>query len=186
MTRTTVLLTVAYFAHIMTFYFILKWIPKIVVDMGYSPSMAGGVLVWANVGGVLGCVLIGLLASRYTVRALVIVELVCGAALVVAFGQGQSDLAGLSVVAAVAGFFTNAAVVGLYAMFAQSFPTELRAGGTGFVIGFGRGGSALGPIVAGFLFAAGAGLPMVALLMACGSLVAAVALFGLKGTTDPG
>ncbi len=52
--RTTVLLTIAYFAHIMTFYFILKWIPKIVVDMGYAPSTAGGVLVWANVGGATG------------------------------------------------------------------------------------------------------------------------------------
>ena len=41
--RTTVLLTAAYFAHIMTFYFILKWIPKIVVDMGFAPSAAGGV-----------------------------------------------------------------------------------------------------------------------------------------------
>src|SRR5690242_14895990 len=34
--RTTVLLTVVYFAHLMTFYFILKWIPKIVVDMGFK------------------------------------------------------------------------------------------------------------------------------------------------------
>ncbi|MDE2437428.1 MAG: MFS transporter [Sphingomonadales bacterium] len=29
----TVLLTLAYFLHIMTFYFVLKWVPKIVVDM---------------------------------------------------------------------------------------------------------------------------------------------------------
>jgi cyanate permease len=49
--RATVLLTAAYFAHIMTFYFLLKWIPKIVVDMGFAPATAGGVLVWANVGG---------------------------------------------------------------------------------------------------------------------------------------
>lgn len=41
----TLLLTLGYFLHIMTFYFILKWVPKIVVDMGFSPSLAGGVLV---------------------------------------------------------------------------------------------------------------------------------------------
>jgi benzoate transport len=180
MARTTLLLTAAYFAHIMTFYFIIKWIPKLVVDMGYSASMAGGVLVWANVGGIAGCVLIGLLALRYAVKGLVILELLLGAVMVYLFGLGQSGLTGLSVMAAAAGFFTNAAVVGLYALFAQSFPTELRAGGTGFVIGVGRGGSALGPIVAGFLFAAGAGLSTVALLMALGSLLAAVALLGLR------
>ncbi len=52
--RSTILLTTAYFAHIMTFYFMLKWIPKIVVDMGFEPASAGGVLVWANVGGASG------------------------------------------------------------------------------------------------------------------------------------
>jgi len=49
--RVTVLVTMAYFLHITTFYFILKWVPKIVVDMGFTPSSAAGVLVWANVGG---------------------------------------------------------------------------------------------------------------------------------------
>src|SRR5690606_28661915 len=57
--RTTILLTMAYFLHIMTFYFTLKWIPKIVVDMGFSPSLAGGVLVWANVGGLAGALTLG-------------------------------------------------------------------------------------------------------------------------------
>lgn len=180
LTRTTILLTVAYFMHIMTFYFTLKWIPKIVVDMGFEPALAGGVLVWANVGGVTGSVLLGLLAQRYAVRGLVIATLVLGAGMVTWFGQGQADLAELSLVAAAAGFFTNAAVVGLYAMFAQSFPTALRAGGTGFVIGFGRGGAAIGPIIAGFLFVAGATLPTVALLMATGSLAAAAALLLLR------
>jgi MFS transporter, AAHS family, vanillate permease len=178
--RTTLLLTVAYFTHIVTFYFTLKWIPKIVVDMGFAPSLAGGVLVWANVGGLTGSILLGLLALRYNVKPLVIGALVFAAGMVTWFGQGQADLVQLSIVAAAAGFFTNAGVVGLYALFAQSFPTEVRAGGTGFVIGVGRGGSVAGPIAAGFLFTAGAGLPTVALLMGLGSLIAAVMLVLLK------
>ena len=79
-------------------------------------------------------------------------------------------------IAAIAGFFTNSAVVGLYALFAQSFPTHLRAGGTGFAIGFGRAGAALGPIIAGFLFEAGFGLAAVAFVMALGSVVGAATL----------
>jgi predicted MFS family arabinose efflux permease len=178
--RTTILLTAAYFAHIMTFYFTLKWIPKIVVDMGFQASSAGGVLVWANVGGLAGSLLLGLLAQRYNLKAMVIIALVLGAGMVTWFGQEHTGLVQLSMVAAAAGFFSNAAVVGLYALFAQCFPSEVRAGGTGFVIGFGRGGSAVGPIIAGILFSAGAGLPAVALLMALGSLVAAVILLLLK------
>ena len=38
----------------------------------------------------------------------------------------------------------------------------------------------LGPIIAGFMFAADLGLASVAFLMACGSLVAAVAVFFLE------
>jgi benzoate transport len=178
--RVTVLLTAAYFLHIMTFYFTLKWIPKIVVHMGFAASAAGGVLVWANVGGLVGSLLLGLLSRKFEIRALVIGALFAGAIAVVIFGLGQADLKQLSIAAAGAGFFTNAAVVGLYALFAQSFPTEVRAGGTGFVIGIGRGGAALGPIVAGLLFVAGAGLPMVATAMAAGSLVAAIALLMLR------
>lgn len=172
----TILLTIIYFAHILTFYFIIKWIPKIVVDMGFAPPLAGSVLVWANVGGATGAVLFGFLSQRYSVQKLVFLCFVCAAAMVAVFGAGQRDLAQLSVIAAVAGFFTNAAIVGLYAMFAQAFPTEVRASGTGFVIGVGRGGAALAPMIAGFLFAAGYGLQIVALMMSVGSLVAAVAL----------
>jgi benzoate transport len=179
----TVLLTTAYFFHIMTFYFILKWIPKIVVDMGFTPSLAGSVLVWANVGGALGSVVLGLLTQYVSVRKLVIGAFVGAAVMVVIFGQGQADLTQLSIIAGVAGMFTNSAIVGLYAMFAVSFPTEVRAGGTGFVIGVGRGGAALGPIIAGFMFEADLGLDAVAAVMAMGSVVAVFALARLKTTT---
>ncbi|GAM04209.1 MFS transporter [Novosphingobium sp. MBES04] len=178
--RSTILLTLAYFCHIMTFYFILKWIPKIVVDMGYPAAQAGGVLVWANVGGLLGASLLSFLTYRVQVRWLVIGAMLVSTVMVTVFGQGQTSLGGLATVAGAAGFFTNAGVVGLYAIFAKAFPTEVRAGGTGFVIGVGRGGAALGPIVAGFLFTAGFGLAEVALLMACGSLLGAAALVFLK------
>lgn len=178
--RTTVLLTVGYFSHIMTFYFILKWIPKIVVDMGHAPSTAGGVLVWANVGGLAGALLFGLLTLRFGLRALVIGALALSAAMVAWFGRGAADLAQLSLVAAIAGFCTNAGVVGFYALLAQAFPTEVRAGGTGFAIGVGRGGAALGPIIAGLMFAQGLGLQAVAVCMALGSLVAAAALLALR------
>lgn len=178
--RATVLLTAAYFAHIMTFYFILKWIPKIVVDMGFEPSSAGGVLVWANVGGASGALLFSLLTQRVALRRLVIAALLLTSGMVVFFGRSASELTQLAMLAAGTGFFCNAGIVGLYAMFAQAFPAKIRASGTGFVIGVGRGGAALGPIAAGFLFVAGYTLPMVAGIMALGSLVGAGAILLLR------
>ncbi len=65
-------------------------------------------------------------------------------------------------------------------MFAQSFPAKIRASGTGFVIGVGRGGAALGPIAAGYLFVAGSTLPTVAAIMALGSVLGAVAILLMR------
>ena len=179
--RQTLVLTVAYFCHIMTFYFIIKWIPKLVVDMGYAASEAGGVLVWANLGGLAGCVAMGVLSRSFNVKRLILILLVGSAAMVAFFGQGQqSDLTELATLAGIAGFFTNGVIVGLYALFAHVFPTNVRAGGTGFVIGMGRGGSALGPVVAGFMFAMSFGLDSVALLMSIGSIIALVAISFLR------
>lgn len=173
---TTVLVTVAYFAHIVAFYFILKWIPKIVVDMGFAPAAAAGVLVWANVGGAIGGAVFGLLTQKIGLRPLTLAALLASAAMLVVFGRGQADLSQLALIAGLTGFCTNSAVVGLYAMFAEVFPTRVRATGTGFAIGVGRGGAALAPFLAGVLFQAGFGLQIVAIIMGCGSLVAAGAV----------
>jgi benzoate transport len=176
----TVIVTLAYFFHITTFYFIAKWIPKIVVDFGFPPSSAAGVLVWTNVGGATGGALFGLLTLRYRVKTLTIGILLASTVLVAAFGRSPADLQTLSIICAAAGFCTNAGIVGLYAIIAQVFPTHVRAFGTGFTIGVGRGGSVLAPIIAGFLFAAGYSLPVVASILAAGSLFAAIVLFRLK------
>lgn len=175
--RGTVLVTLAYFLHITTFYFILKWVPKIVVDMGFTQSSAAGVLVWANVGGATGGAVLGLLSLRYGLKNLTMLVLVLSTVMVALFGRGQANLAQLSMACAAAGFFTNAGVVGLYGIMAQVFPTHVRATGTGFAVGFGRAGSFLAPIIAGFLFRAGYGLEFVAVAMGAGSLIAAAALW---------
>ena len=177
---TTFIVTTAYFLHITTFYYIIKWIPKIVVDMGFEAASAAGVLVWANVGGASGGAMLGLLGRFLPIKWLTIGTLLCSTVMVSVFGMGQSDLAQLALVAAAAGFFTNAGVVGLYAIFAQAFPTHVRATGTGFAIGVGRGGAALAPIIAGILFSAGYGLQSVSIFMALGAIGAAFALLFLR------
>ena len=104
-----------------------------------------------------------------------------GSVMVAVFGaSGVRSLGGLAALACISGLFTNSAVVGLYTIFARAFPTHVRATGTGFAIGIGRGGAALSPILAGFLFAAGLPLAGVAIALALGSLIAAFALSGVK------
>ena len=176
----TVLVTAAYFFHITTFYFIVKWVPKIVVDLGFAPSSAGNVLSWTNVGGATGGTIVGLLALRFSVKRITIAVMLISTIMVTLFGRTAPDLVKLSMICAAAGFFTNGAITGMYAIFARAFPTHVRASGTGFAVGVGRGGSVLAPIIAGFLFQANLTLPTVAMIMSLGSLLAAGVLSLLK------
>ena len=177
---TTVLVTFAYFAHITSFYFIIKWVPKIVVDMGFAPQAAAGVLTWVSLGGAIGGALFGLIATRIGVRPLTVCTLLAGALMIARFGRGATDLDALKSTLAITGLFTNASIAGFYLLFAQVFPTHVRATGTGFAIGVGRGGAVLAPIIAGYLLNAGLAVKSVALAMASGSLLAAVTLLVLR------
>ncbi len=177
---TTLIISSAYFLNIITFYFIMKWVPKILVDMGFAASSAGGVLVWANVGGALGGATFGLLTLRYGLKRLAIGTLVFAGVFVAVFGRTPADLDMMSLLCALAGFFLNAAVISLYAIVAHVFPTHARAFGTGFMLGFGRGGAVLSPILAGLLLELGMVLPTVAMVMATGSLLGAIVLTFLK------
>lgn len=177
---TTILVTLAYFFHIITFYYVLKWTPTIVTTMGIPAAAASGVLTWANVGGALGGALFGLLTTKIGLKPLSIGILALTMVGVAVFGRSAPEVTELSWLAAFAGFFGNAGVSGLYTIVAYAFPTHVRATGTGFVIGVGRGGAVLSPIIAGYLLNNGSTLAQVGMVMGIGSLLAAIVLLFLK------
>lgn len=181
---TTLIVTAAYFFHVMSFYFVAKWTPKIVVDMGFTQSQGSATLTWANVGGMLGGATLGLLTLRFDVKRLTIGVMLLGAVAVSLFGRSAPELHQLALLAAFACFCTNAGIVGMYAIFAHVFPTHVRSSGTGFAIGVGRGGSVLGPPLAGWLFDQHYSLPTVAMVLALGTFVAAGILATLKLRPD--
>jgi len=72
MMATTLIVSSAYLLNLMTFYFIMKWVPKILVDMGFTDSSASGVLGWANIGGAVGGAAFGFLTLRFGLKKLAI------------------------------------------------------------------------------------------------------------------
>lgn len=172
----TLMLTLAYFLHITTFYFILKWAPKIVADLGFKASTAGSVLVWANMGGALGGLIFGFLTTRMNLKKLTVSILVLASVFVTLFGHTPPELNYLRMLAALAVFFGNAGVVAMFSILASAYPTHARAVGTGFVIGTGRLGAVLSPVLVGVMFQSGASLPTVAFVMGLGALLAAMVL----------
>ncbi|WP_321396125.1 MFS transporter [Emcibacter sp.] len=175
--RVTLILALSYFFHITTFYYVLGWVPSIITALGFDKAVGTSVSVWVSIGGIVGGSVLGWCATFFSLTRLVIGVMVATGLAVIVFGQVTPDIGLLKLVAFVLGFFMFGGVVGLYALVAKRFPTRLRATGTGFVIGVGRGGAVIAPVLTGFLLAAGMERGNVATIMAFGSILAAVALF---------
>jgi benzoate transport len=177
--RRTLTIAASYFLHVTTFYYLIGWIPALVKDAGFSPSDGSSASVWANLGGAIGGAIFGLVSARTGVKPALLFVMVAGAIAMVWFGFAPHELMTMKMAGFFADFFINAGIVGLYAVMAMAYPASLRATGTGFAIGFGRGGGVLGPILGGALLQAGLVPSTVAAIMALGTLSAAVMLWTL-------
>lgn len=176
----TIIITTAYFLQITTYYFILKWVPKVVVDMGFTASAGANMLKYANIGGALGGAILGLLTLRIDLKKLTMGTLALSAVFIGLLGRVPADLQHIAFSVALCGFFGNAGIVGMYALFPAAFPTHVRASGAGFAVGVGRGGAVLSPIIVGFMFEWGLALPTITMLISIGALIAAGVLIFLK------
>lgn len=173
----TIVLVVVYFGQMFPFYLVLKWSPKLAVDLlKVTESQAAGALVWANLGGALGGGLFGFMTMRLNLKWLTVTAMVLTGAMIILYGRMHHDLAEMSRMAAITQFCGNAGVVGLYSLAARIFPTALRSTGTGLMIGLGRTGAALSPILAGVLMHGGLPLETVTLVMSAIGLSAAALL----------
>lgn len=173
--RVTLPLALGFSFHMITVYYLLKWSPKLIADLGYTQSEAAGVLVWTNIGGILGGALFGFAMYRFGPKWPTFVMLLASTITIVIFGFGSVSLLGWKIAVFFAGLTTSAAMVGFYSLFAKGFPTVVRATGTGFAIGAGRVGAAGSPILAGLLYsrAETGDVFSVSIVMALGSIVAA-------------
>ena len=186
--KLTLMLVVAYFLHILTFYFFSGWLPKLMSDVGYSTPDAIRTSAMMSLGGVIGGSALGWAAPRFGLIRLVTIAMVGTSVTFVAFGL-VSGLVAVQAMAFLAGVCVFGGIVGLYALLARAFPSELRVTGTGLAIGIGRGGAIVGPLVGGFLIAGGVSIPLsIAIIGAC-ALGAALLLTMLPrplgGAPDP-
>ena len=176
MRRTTLLVCSSFFLAMMTFYFLLNWTPKILVDLGMS--MEGGIsgAVLMNIAGVIGGVLLGWCTNRFGLGRLTIAYMTLCFVRVVVFGMlPRSTIALLSGAFAI-GFFMNGVIVGLYALVPTVYPPTVRATGAGLALGCGRLGATVGPFLAGMLIAGGWSPLTYFAVMALPMLLAAVVI----------
>ncbi len=181
---TTYILIFAYFGNVATYYYFVKWLPTIVSDLGHSASEATTVLGVISLGGVIGSLGMSVIARLMHIKTLMVICLISGAVGVGFFPYFTETLESMKTVGFITGAFIFASLAGFFALFAVSFPSSILGSGSGLVLGIGRGGAILGPMIPGFLFTAGLPLTNVAIIMAAGSFFSGVAVLFLHKKRD--
>lgn len=148
---TTLALWASFFLVMFSFYFVLSWTPKLLVDSGLSQAVgiSGGVII--NVGGIVGIFLLGIGTARFGAKRLISIYMIATSVAMVVFGFIGTNLVLLSLTAVVIGFFLFGSIVGLYVITPRLYSAAVRTTGTGWAIGIGRLGAVLGPYLAGLM-----------------------------------
>jgi len=172
----TLTLWAAFFLCFATLYFLMSWIPKLMIDAGYDEAVGRDAFFLFNLGGVIGIYLLGLLSTRLKLTDLVFALLFASAACMVVFASVPRQLELLLVMIFLIGLLQQGGFTGLYGAAAKAYPTGIRSTGIGWAIGLGRSGAVAGPMIAGYLIAAGldmsANFYCFAVPMAIGGLIA--------------
>jgi len=149
----TLRLWLAFFLNSLTVYFIFSWVPKIVVDAGLplEQGILAGLMV--NAGAVIGIPTLGYLSGTRGLRPLILTFLLLGTGCVGLYGFVGQSVPLLLSVGFLIGFFVMGGFIGLYAVAARIYPTELRTTGIGWTIGVGRIGAIIGPYLGGVMIA---------------------------------
>ena len=165
----TLMLWVTYFMGLVIFYSLINWMPLLLKDAGLSPHNATLVSALFPLGGV-GAVLFGWLMDRYNPNAVVAAGFALTALSIFAIGHSASHLGLLMAVVFVAGVVMNTAQSSLPSLAAAFYPTQGRATGASWMMGFGR----LGGIAGSFLVA-----ELARLQFGFGAIFGVVALAGV-------
>ena len=176
----TILLMVAVFMGLMVLYSMLSWITKLASGAGLSDADSIYAGAFYNIGAFLGTSGMGVLTLRIPPRILTPVLLVLAGAALLVFGNVDMSVNGALAMAFVIGLTLQGGYNGMWPIAASAFPAETRATGIGWVMGIGRGGAVVGPIMAGYLLAAEVPLPAILAIYCVPLALCALCAFGVR------
>ncbi|MDX6315656.1 MAG: transporter, family, 4-hydroxybenzoate transporter [Streptomyces sp.] len=174
----TVLLWAAMFLTLVMTYFLVTWLPSVAVAAGAKNGLLA--VSTLNLGGVLGCLVIGRIADRRRPAVVIGSAYAVGAVFVGLIGWATQSDSMLLVVTFVAGLLSVGAQMCTIPLVAHFYNTRERATGVGWSMGWGRLGGITGPVVGGWLIGAGLAASSIFLLAGGVSVCAALVLFGFS------
>lgn len=176
----TLSLGVGFFMLMAGFYFANSWTPQLVVLNGFTAGDGVQAGVMFSVGGIVGSLGFGPVAARLGVRPSLIGCFVLAGAAFAGYASSMGSLVAAFALAAALGAMTSAAMAGMFSIGPVYFGAAARATGVGLIIGLGRVGAIVSPIVAGRLLDDGWEPGQLYYLFVVPMLVAAAAIVLLR------
>lgn len=148
----TLLLWFSMFFVLFGFYFVMGWTPKIFSILGAGATHQSGVTVgmMINAGGMVGCIIFGLICTKLRLFSVHVFFLVATALSVFMLVNATASLSLLILAATVLGLFINGCLAGIYSIATGIYQANVRSTGMGFATGIGRLGGIASPIIAGY------------------------------------
>lgn len=151
---TTLALWISFLGTLIVLYFLINWLPSMVLSRGLTRVQASVVQMMFNIGGGIGAIVIAALMDRIGRRPTV-TGMYIGIAVALAVLASAGSSVGMAFGGLLAGLFLVGGQSVLYALASNIYPTQVRGTGVGAAVAVGRMGSILGPLIAGQLLAIG-------------------------------
>jgi AAHS family benzoate transporter-like MFS transporter len=155
-------------------YALQTWLPELMLRAGFDTKGSLAFLLVLNGGAVVGALFGSRIADRFGPKIVTAIFLITGSAFI-GLLIVPAPLPILLVFVALAGLGTSGTQILLYGFAANYFRTNVRAAAVAWVAGFGRLGGIGGPLVGGFMLAAGLGVMQIFLVLS-GLAIIGVAL----------
>jgi MFS transporter, AAHS family, 4-hydroxybenzoate transporter len=147
----TVLLWIPNFMNLLLMYVIVNWLPALLGAAGMSVSNGVTATSFYSLGGIAGTFLEGFLIKFSGPFRILVAEFGLSALLIAAMAIMADSWSLVIILAFLLGFLVIGAQAGLNVLAAQFYPTFIRSTGVGWVLGIGRIGSIVGPLLVGML-----------------------------------
>lgn len=184
-TFSTLMFWVAFFMCLLMVYALGSWLPKLMIQAGYSLGASMLFLFALNIGGMVGAIGGGVLSDRFHLKPVLTIMFTVGAIALILLGF-KSPQAILYTLIAIAGAATIGSQILLYTFVAQFYPAVVRSTGMGWASGIGRIGAIVGPVLTGALLTLQLPHQMNFMAIAIPGVIAALAIFlvNLKASVD--
>ncbi|WP_372403069.1 MFS transporter [Acinetobacter piscicola] len=184
-TFSTLMFWIAFFMCLLMVYALGSWLPKLMIQAGYSLGASMIFLFALNIGGMVGAIGGGVLSDRFHLKPVLTIMFAVGAIALILLGF-KSPQGVLYTLIAIAGAATIGSQILLYTFVAQFYPAAVRSTGMGWASGIGRIGAIVGPVLTGALLTLQLPHQMNFLAIAIPGVIAALAIFlvNLKVSVD--